>query len=49
MDYKQSGLYLEYQLLVEYMFKYKGANAEWLLEQNLSESDIEKQLQNLTE
>ncbi len=30
MNYKQSKLYLEYQLLVEYMFKYKGANAESL-------------------
>jgi len=45
MDYKQSGLYLEYQLMVEYMFKYKGADAESLLKENPSESEAENDLQ----
>ncbi|MDQ3062839.1 MAG: hypothetical protein M3R14_08270, partial [Acidobacteriota bacterium] len=48
MDYKQSGLYLEYQLLVEYMFKYKGANVESLLQENPSETEIKNEMQNLT-
>lgn len=48
MDYKQSGLYLEYQLLAEYMFKYKGANVESLLEKNPSETEVKNEMQNLT-
>ena len=48
MNYKQSGLYLEYQLLVEYMFKYKGANVESLLQENPSETEIKNEMQNLT-
>jgi hypothetical protein len=48
MDYEQSGLYLEYQLLVEYMFKYKAANAESLLEENPSETEVKNEMQNLT-
>ncbi len=48
MNYKQSGLYLKHQLLVEYLFKYKGANAQSLLEQNPSESDVEHEMQSLT-
>jgi hypothetical protein len=47
MNYKQSGLYLEYQLLVEYMFKYKGASAESLLQENLGESEVRNEMQNL--
>ena len=46
MNYKQSGLYLEYQLLVEYMFKYKGATAESLLEENPDESEVKNEMQN---
>ncbi|MBA3784455.1 MAG: hypothetical protein H0X15_02795 [Acidobacteria bacterium] len=48
MDYKQSGLYLEYQLLVEYKFKYKAANPESLLEENPSETEVKNEMQNLT-
>jgi hypothetical protein len=48
MNYKQSGLYLEYQLLVEYMFKYKAANVESLLEKNPSEREVKNEMQNLT-
>jgi len=49
MNYKQSGLYLEYQLLVEYMFKYKGATAESLLEENPDESEVKNEMQNWRE
>jgi len=47
-DYKQSGLYLEYQLLVEYMFKYKAATVESLLEQNPNEREVENEMRSLT-
>jgi hypothetical protein len=47
MSYKKSGLYLEYQLLVEYMFKYKGVSAEFLLQENPSESEVKNEMQNL--
>lgn len=46
MDYNQSGLYLEYQLLVEFVFRYKGASVESILEQNPSEIEVENQLLN---
>jgi hypothetical protein len=48
MDYKQSGLYLKYQLLVEYSFRYKGYNAESLLEHNPGEQEIENELRSST-
>jgi len=48
MNYKQSGLYLEYQLLVEYMFKYKGANTDSLLNENPNESEVKNEMQSLT-
>lgn len=47
MDRWKSGLYLKYQLLVEYSFKYKSLDTESLLEQNPTESEIEAELQKL--
>lgn len=44
MDRKKSGLYLKYQLLVEYMFRYKSADVESLLRQNPGEAEVENEL-----
>lgn len=49
MNPAESGLYLKYQLLVEYAFKYKQFDADKLLEANPDESQIEIDLRGLTE
>jgi hypothetical protein len=45
MDRRRSGLYLKYQLLVEYAIRHRGETPETLLEKNPPESAIEAELQ----
>jgi hypothetical protein len=44
MDPRQSGLYLKYQLLVEYAIRHRNLDVDSLLEKNPSEAEIETEL-----